>query len=157
MFAEHATWASEQRAWLAIMAGGFEPRFDELAGAQCLHGEVHPANVLFRAADGTAILVDFEESVHVFAPPAWDLAFLVQRFCLRDNPPAVVRAARLSIVAEAYGRPLPALARMMRQAAWFSIAVILEARISQGLVTPRDEYEKFVRLEQQGQALESVL
>lgn len=157
VFAEHASWASEHRGWLAAMTEQFQPWFDEHPHAQCLHGEVHPGNVIFRSDDGAAVLVDFEESVQVFAPTAWDLAYLVQRFCLRDDPPPSVALQRLSVVADAYGSPLPALAAMMRQAAWFSMAAIVELRLSQGVVTPTNEYDKFVRLARQGQAFEGVL
>jgi hypothetical protein len=113
--------------------------------------------VVFRSIDGAAVLVDFEESVHVFGPPAWDLAFLVQRFCLCDDPSPSVGLQRLAVVAEAYGGPLPGLATMMRQAAWFSMATIIDLRMSHGVVTPMDEYDKFVRLARQARAFEGVL
>lgn len=156
-FAEHAWWASAHRDWLRAMTAEFDPRLDARPHAQCLHGEIHPGNVIFRATDGAAVLVDFEESVHVFAPPAWDLAFLVQRFCLLDDPPPAVRRERLSVVADAYGGLGPDLPAMMRQAAWLSIAAIVDLRASQAAVTPTDEYDKFVRLERQARALEGVL
>ncbi len=157
VFAEHVSWAIAHRDWLSAMTAQFEPRLDEYPHAQCLHGEIHPGNVVFRSNDGAAVLVDFEESVHVFAPPAWDLAFLVQRFCLFDDPSPSVRLQRLSVVANAYGGPLPDLTAMMRQAAWLSIAAIVDLRRSQGAVTPTDEYDKFVRLERQTRAFEGVL
>jgi Ser/Thr protein kinase RdoA (MazF antagonist) len=157
LFAEQASWAGRHRDWLGAMVDHFEPRLDERPAAQCLHGEVHPGNVVFRSEDGAAVLVDFEESVHVFAPPAWDVAFLVQRFCLSDEPTLALAEQRLAIVWHAYGGRVPGLAEMMRQAAWFSIAAILDMRVSQGIVTPVAEYEKFVRLERQGRCFEEVL
>jgi hypothetical protein len=157
VFGEQAAWARRHRDWLGTMADRFEPRLDERAEAQCLHGEVHPGNVLFRADDGAAVLVDFEESVHVFAPPAWDVAFLVQRFCLFDDPAPARARERLALVSRAYGPRVVDLAGMMRQAAWFSIAAILDMRLSQGIATPVAEYDKFVRLERQARAFEGVL
>lgn len=157
LFGEQAAWAARHRGWLAEMVEKAEPCLGEYPRAQCLHGEVHPANVLFDLQDGAAILVDFEESVHLYAPPAWDLAYLVQRFCLADEPTPFVRGERLEVVERAYGRPLPPLAGMMRQAAWFSLAVLLDLRLSEGLQTPLSEYDKFVRLERQARALEGVL
>lgn len=157
LFAEQAAWAMRHRDWLAVMADRFEPRLDERPEAQCLHGEVHPGNVLFRVDDGAAVLVDFEESVHVFAPPAWDVAFLVQRFCLFDDPTPAVARERLAIVSRAYGPRVADLAWMMRQAAWFSVAAILDMHLSQGIVTPPTEYDKFVRLERQSRAFEDLL
>lgn len=156
LFAERAPWASAHREWLGEMVERFEPRFDALSDAQCVHGEVHPGNVLFRRRDGAAVLIDFEESVHLFVPPVWDLAFLVQRFCLRDNPPVSVVLERLALVADGYGKPLPPLAPMMRQAAWFLVATIVDLRIT-GVITPTSEYDKFVRLERQARALEDFL
>jgi hypothetical protein len=157
LFAERSAWAAAHRDWLVEMAERFAARFDELPGAQCLHGEVHPGNVLFRSGDDGAVLVDFEESVHVFAPPAWDLAFLVQRFCLGDDPAPGVARRRVSTAADAYAGPWPRLAPMMRQAAWFSVAVIVEARTAYGVITAADEYDKFVRLERQARAFEEAL
>lgn len=157
VFAERASWAAEHRDWLSAMTKQFDPRLEEYPHAQCVHGEIHPGNVVFRSNGGAAVLLDFEESVHVFAPAAWDLAFLVQRFCLRDDPPPSIRRQRLAVVADAYGSPLPGLATMMRQAAWCSIAAIVDLRMSQGAVTPTDEYDKFVRLERQSRAFEGVL
>ncbi len=157
VFAERAVWAGEHRDWLVAMTEQFEPRLDEDSRAQCLHGEIHPGNVVFRSDDGAAVLVDFEESVQVFAPPAWDLAFLVQRFCLRDDPAPSVGLERLAAVADAYGSPLPGLTAMMRQAAWFSMAAIVDLRMSHGVVTPTDEYDKFVRLARQAQAFAGIL
>lgn len=156
VFAERASWAAEHRDCLLELTKEFEPRLDQDPHAQCLHGEIHLGNVVFCSTNGSAALLDFEESVHVFAPPAWDLAFFVQRFCLYDDPPRAVGLQRLSIVANAYGRPLPILAKMMRQGAWFSIVTILDMRISLGIVTPVSEYDKFVRLARQARALEGV-
>lgn len=156
LFAEQASWASAHRKWLGEMVERFELKFDELSDAQCVHGEIHPGNVLFRKRDGVAVLVDFEESVHLFMPPTWDLAFLVQRFCLRDDPPLSVALERLAIVEAAYRKPLPPLALMMRQAAWFTVATIVGLRIS-GVITPVSEYDKFVELERQARAFEGLI
>src|SRR5205814_9156866 len=116
-----------------------------------------PSTVLLRADDCAAVLVGFEESVNMFAPPAWYVAFLVQRFCLSDDPAPTAARERLAIVSLAYGPPVPDLAGMMRHAAWFCIAAILDMRLSQGLATPGGEYDKFVRLERQTHTFERLL
>ena len=46
---------------------------------------------------------------------------------------------------------------MMRQAAWFSIAAILERHVSRRIVTPLEEYKKFVDLERQARSYETAL
>lgn len=157
LFAEHAAWARTHRKWLSEMVQYFEPRFQDAPGAQCLHGEVHPANVLFQEEDKTAVLIDFEESVHIFAPCEWDLAFFVQRFCLRDSPSAAIAQQRIRIIFDAYGRPASDLVFMMRQVAWFSIAIIVDLRVSQGILTPLAEYDKFIKLEQQACAFQGIM
>ncbi len=148
-FGEHAAWAAQHGEWLTTLVERYAPRLDERPDAQCIHGEIHPGNVIFEDNDGTAVLVDFEESAHVYAPPAWDLAWLVQRFCLRDGPSPSLLRQRLDAVTEAYGAPLPALPEMMRQAAWHSMVNIVSQYVFAHLLTPRSELEKFVHLEQQ--------
>ena len=155
--AEHVLWADTHRDWLAAMTEHFDPQLDRWPGAQCLHGQIHRGNVVFRSDTGAAVLVDFEESIHVFAPVAWDVAHLVQRFCLHDDPPISVARERCSIVSKAYGTTVVGLSEMIRQAAWLSVAAILERHVSQGIKTPLEEYEKFVRLERQTRTYESVL
>ena len=80
-----------------------------------------------------------------------------QRFSLSDDPAPAAARERLAIVSRAYGPPVPDLAGMMRQAAWFCIAAILDMRLSQGLATPGGEYDKFVRLERQTHTFERLL
>jgi hypothetical protein len=148
-------WAETHEEWLAELVAQYEPAFHELPGAQCLHAQIHRANVLFTDA-GAPVLVDFEEAVQTFAPVSWDLAYFVQRFCLHDSPGAEVLRARLGVVRAAYGAPLAGLAEMMRQTAWFS-AVILVDYHARGIRSPLAEYEKFVRLERQAVALAPLL
>jgi len=155
--AEYASWANTHRDWLVAMTEHFDPHLDRWPGAQCLHGQIHRYNVLFRSDDGAAVLVDFEDSVHVFAPVDWDLAYLVQRFCLDDDPPLSVGRDRYSIIAKAYGISVRGLTEMMRQTAWLSVAAILGRHVSHDIVTPLAEYDKFVRLERQTRTYESVL
>jgi len=157
LFGERASWAVTHRDWLSEMVNQFDQHLNERPDAQCVHGEIHPGNVLFRASDDKAVLIDFEESTHLFMPPAWDLAFLVQRFCLKDKPSPAVARERLAVIAEGYGGSLPKLATMMRQAAWFTLATILDLRATQSVVTPIAEYDKFVELERQTLTYEGVV
>ena len=144
-------WAETHRDWIEELMRAYQPRFDLLENAQCLHGQVHRANVIF-AENRTPVLVDFEEAVHTFAPVAWDLAYFVQRFCLHDDPPENVRSQRLAVLREAYGAPVSGVAQKMRQTAWLSALVLIEDH-SRGISSPRSEYEKFVRLEEQARSL----
>lgn len=157
IFGSNAKWARQNRDWLRELAISYTPRFDQLPDAQCLHGEVHSGNVIFRAEGDEPVLVDFEESVHVFAPPAWDLAWLLQRFCLFDNPARDTVCERLGVIIEHYGSKPAGLASMMRQIAWFSVAVIVDLYTRENVESPQTECEKFMRLERQAAALVNVL
>ena len=156
IFEEYAGWAESNKEWLKNMAERFDPEFHCLPESQCIHGEIHPGNVLFME-NGSPVLLDFEESVHVYAPATWDLAYFVQRFCLQDNPDEATIFDRLTVIKKEYGGPIPKLASMMRQLAWFSVAVILDFRLNHNILTPISECEKFVRLERQAKALENIL
>ena len=157
VFIERADWAAQHRDWLAMLVDLFTPRLDLASDAQCLHGQIHPANVVYQMADGTPILVDWEEAVQSFASPAYDLAYFFQRFCLRDNPSPHVLQQRLAAVTSGYGQALPRLATMIRQTCWLSMAVIVDLRLSHNLVTSLTEYNKFVMLEKQARALGDTL
>lgn len=155
-FSTDETWALRNAEWLGVMVDEYAPRFDQMNGAQGLHAQVHRANVLFRRVDGQAVLLDFEEAVQTFAPVAWDMAYFVQRFCLSDTPGEAVLRERLLVVREAYGSPVPGLAEMMRQTAWFSMAILFDYH-QRGIISPVAEYDKFVRLEKQARELAGIL
>jgi thiamine kinase-like enzyme len=156
VFAERADWARRNEDWLRQMVARLDTRMDLRPLAQCVHGELHRANVMYSDA-GEAVLIDFEESPFLFAPVTWDIAFFFQRFCLWDKPLLDVARHRLNVVAESYGAPLPRLAPDMSQIAWYTLASIVEARLSAGVVTPVEEYDKFVMLQRQAESYEGVL
>jgi hypothetical protein len=155
-FSSDETWAMRNSDWLRAMVDGYAPRFDQMDSAQGLHAQVHRANVLFRRVDARAVLLDFEESVQTFAPVAWDMAYFVQRFCLPDAPDEMGLRDRLRVVRDAYGSPVPCLAAMMRQTAWFSMAILFDYH-QRGIISPISEYDKFVRLETQARELAEIL
>jgi len=137
-------WARVNQNWLRQLVEGFDPWMLRRAGAQCVHGEVHAGNVLF--ADGRAVLLDFEEATHVFAPPAWDLAYAVQRFCLSADLGVARTAERIACLRRGYGGPLPPLVETMRQIAWYMATVVFVTKADEGLATPDSEFAKFIRL-----------
>jgi hypothetical protein len=155
-FAKDPEWAKSRRDWLAGMLAEFNPRFDEDKGAQTLHAQIHRGNVVF-LADGSPVLVDLEEAVHTYAPPEWDIAHLVQRFCLFDSPSPAILADRLAVIAKTYGAAYHGLAKMMRRIAWLSIAILVQDHLLDDAGAPTSEYEKFTRLEQQARELEGQL
>jgi hypothetical protein len=152
-FCQDASWAQSQSQWLGGLVEGFQARCDLLPPSQCLHGQIHQANVLYAPAP---VLVDWEEAVQTYAPVEWDLAYFTQRFCLHDGPPRDLARERLGAVREAYGAPLGDVSAMMRHVAWLS-AVILTEYHQAGVQSPLGEYEKFVRLEEQARDLRGLL
>ncbi|MDC0831677.1 phosphotransferase [Geitlerinema sp. CS-897] len=150
IFGSTEAWVRKNMNWLQLLVTMFDPRMDLRPSAQCLHGEVHPGNVLFQ--EGYPILIDFEESVHTFAPPDWDLAFLVQRFCMNRKTGELDRNL-FKAVTDGYGTSLPPLSMTMRQAAWFSVAVALQS-IRNGLIVPNSELDKFVLFEEFARSIE---
>jgi hypothetical protein len=156
-FGPYPEWAERESCWLEQMVREFQPRFDLMAGAQCLHAQVHRGNVIFRADDDTPVFLDFEESVYTFAPVAWDLAYFIQRFALYDDPSPELLARRLECIRVNYGALGAGVAAMMRQTAWLSVAILARDWNAQQLRVPLAEYEKFVRLEKQARELEAVL
>jgi hypothetical protein len=152
-FCQEDSWARANAPWLARLVEGFRPRCDLLPGSQCLHGQIHQANVLY--APGP-ILLDWEEAVQTYAPAQWDLAYFVQRFCLYDDATPDTVRARLAEIRRAYGAPLGDLAAMMQHVAWLSAVVLVQYHQS-GIESPLAEYAKFVLLEEQAREWRPLL
>lgn len=73
------------RSRVAEAALHYDPWFEFGGQSQCLHGDLSPGNILF-AADGTAVLTDFEQSSFACRPRLFDLGMAVLRFCLEGCP-----------------------------------------------------------------------
>jgi hypothetical protein len=75
---------------------------------------------------------------------------------LRDNPTQEILKHRINVIREGYGN-FTNLSWMMRQLAWYSIAVILDLNNNYNIAIPLSEYTKFVRLEQQARNLRNSI
>ena len=155
IFFEKVDWAKKNIKWLDEMACCFNPNYYTDPRAQCLHGEVHPANVII-SNDNKPFFIDFEESMHVYATVEWDLAYFVQRFCLRDNPNSFLLEQRLEVVKNGYGN-FSQLSEMMRQISWYCIAMIIYLRVTHNIKVPRVEYDKFIKFEQQAKSYTGII
>lgn len=151
----YAEWIVANARWIAETAATcpLGPLLD-IPEAQCLHGEPHLGNVLFQ--DGQAVLLDFEESVHLHAARAWDLAFAVQRFMLADDPSADLLHRRLAAFEAGYG-DAACDPQAMRTVAWTTLLAIFDLWRNECIVTPTAELDKFRRLERQGRTVERML
>jgi len=121
-------WANAHRDWIEGVLERFSADFAGRPGAQVLHGEIHPGNVLFRKSDNAAVLIDFEEAPVTFAPPDWDHAYLAQRFGMTE-------------------KPSEALTAMMRDIAGCLLCIAARLAFEEGVETPITEFEKFHRLD----------
>ena len=155
MFYERAPWIQKRKEWLLEVINDYSPHFQERDLAQCIHGQVHPGNVIFNNEKAT--LLDLETAARIYAPPSWDLAYFVQRFCMYDGTSPSMLANRLEVVQEGYGEKLPPLTRIMRDASIFSIISAIGYRLKDGVLVPESEFEKFHHMERQALSMESVL
>ena len=96
--------------------------------------------------DGDVVLFDFEASAHTFAPPSWDFAFLIQRFCLAQGRMPTPFTA---LIQETFGDRTAEIAEIMKQIAWHLVAILVDQRTRMDVIAPSLEYNKFVKLERQ--------
>jgi hypothetical protein len=157
VFHERESWAKENAAWLKGMVDHYDPEFHKYPDAQCIHGEVHPANVIFQKDDGKAVLVDFETSIHAFTAPAWDLSYFILRFVLRNPIFNKKPMHYIQLIEEAYEHPIPPLAMMMRQTCWYCIACSVVNRVDKDMIAPLSEYNKFVKFERQIKSMVHIM
>jgi len=147
LFYDRREWAERNYEWLKMMVEGFNPYLCQEPDAQCVHGELHSGNVIFSLQDGPVILIDFEETPDAWFPPAFDIAYLVHRFCMDQNISKGLFNSRLKIVEDNYGKIPSGLKNMMRQVCWYNIALLIDRSIRRESVSSEKEYDKFVKLE----------
>jgi hypothetical protein len=154
IFGPSESWAITNKQFLSELVDGYEPNQMDLEGAQCIHGDLHPGNVIYQGS-GKAMLIDFEYSPAAFAPVEWDLAYLVQRFCLRQLSGSALTEG-LETVARVYGTPMRDLADAMRQTCWYCVTAA-QVLCAQGIVVPVSEYEKFAMMSEQANEMRGLL
>ncbi len=116
----------------------------EASHAQVVHGEIHRGNVIF--IDNQAVLIDFEECVHSYFSPLWDVAYLFQRFCLFDWPNEHQYKERLSVIKSYFDLDESCLFHYMRLAIKLIILVAHYNDVIGSYRTPLREYDKFIKL-----------
>jgi Ser/Thr protein kinase RdoA (MazF antagonist) len=77
LFRDMAPWARDHRDWLAEMAALADPGPGNRGLEQCLHAQVHPGNVIFRAEDGETGFSGFRGKLPGPCLAGWDVAHLV--------------------------------------------------------------------------------
>lgn len=81
-------WCRENLDFLTTLAEGFHPGLDTMGAdrVQCIHGDIHPGNVLFLPGGQPPLIIDFEDTCHSYLPLLVDLSVMVLRFCLVHSP-----------------------------------------------------------------------
>lgn len=154
LWRERSGWARRRLRPLLALLDEAPLRLDQQPGAQCLHGEVHTGNVLF--IRHRPVLLDFEESVRHFAPPAWDFGFIAQRFAAAPGLPSAECRRRIRILERHGGLGPRQLAAAMRDICRYSLAVLACQRIEERVLAPVAEYEKFLRFAAAAHKLEAA-
>ena len=140
----YRAWIKENSDWLKDMSGSTDLFFfTDTDKSQCIHGEPHPANILFQNND--AIFLDFEEAVHLFVSTAWDLAFITQRFILLSDAPVSKKREQIGLLSESYGSDI-FNTEAMKALNWITLLIIFDLWIERNRSVPLSECKKFKRL-----------
>lgn len=146
-FYELSKWAEQNRDWLKEAVGNFNPYMCLIDGSQCVHGELHTGNVIFSLENSDVIITDFEETPDAWFPVSFDLAYLVHRFCLFDEPSNALFLKRLKMIKDSYGFLPPDLKEMMLQVCRYLIVLIFDRCMRRESIVPEEECDKFLKLE----------
>jgi len=141
----HRDWIEKNSLETGKIISFFDPYIFNKDGACVLHGEVHPANILFDRKNKRAVFIDFEESVHTFAPVSWDLAYFVLRFIFADEPDMALAERRIVALERSYGKTGQDLFDYMVKSVSFSIVTAFSL-IKDKIAVPVVELDKFLNL-----------
>lgn len=148
MFHEFIPWLERNQEWLSEMLKHFNPYLCDHTNAQCIHGDLNVGNVIFNSQLGKVIICDFEESPDAYFPPAFDYAYIIQRFCMFSCDNKAIFLERLAKITPLFGE-LPAnLKYVMRSVCWYNLSLILGRCYRRESISSEDELNKFMQLEQ---------
>lgn len=71
-------WLRANEAWLHFHFDTFRLDFFHSEDAQCLHGDLHPRNMLFAPGE-KLMFIDFDDSYKSFSSPLYDIAYIYAR------------------------------------------------------------------------------
>lgn len=99
-FNDYAEWLHSNRDDMKRIAVSFNQDYLDAEGSQGLHCDFHPGNVII---SDKAHIFDFEKSYMVFAPVNYDLAYLMDRFCMSYSISAPEYWERMEYLKKVYG------------------------------------------------------
>lgn len=139
-FTQHEEWVKKNCDWLDKILGEYNPYFEDMSGAQCLHGQIHPGNVLF--VDSQAILFDTETSIHTFAPVDWDYSWVLQRFIINQDIEKKESLKYLELLAYS-PTGINRLLNMTKQNTICSVVSVFDYCLNKNVSVPQSELDKF--------------
>jgi Ser/Thr protein kinase RdoA (MazF antagonist) len=156
-----ARWSSlEALAWTARLQGPLAQRLARFLsrrvevqgllsdGAQPVHDDLHPGNVLFGRDGDVLAFLDFEEALHSHGSTWIDLAWIIERFCLLGPAPAradLLARSFLDAYCQAGGRPSGAAGVLADALLWrnYRALAVLAAQPEPSTPARHAEWSKF--------------
>ncbi|MBK86320.1 MAG: hypothetical protein CMC86_03870 [Flavobacteriaceae bacterium] len=139
-FENHSGWAKNNQKWLTKILEEYNPYFEDMLGAQCLHGQIHPGNVLF--VRGNPILFDTETSIHTFAPVEWDFSWVLQRFIINQELSNEDSLKFIKLLAKNKSE-IAKLIYMAKLNTIYSVVAVFDYSINKSISVPQSELDKF--------------
>jgi hypothetical protein len=140
-FKEYSSWVHLHQDWLENILSHYDPMFYKMPNAQCIHGQVHPGNVMF--IKNKATIFDLETSIMTYAPKCWDYSWILQRFCLDYNLEKKELSKKVRLIVKYSNEKLSSLLKMARIISVNNVLSVFDYRINQDTIVPQSELEKF--------------
>lgn len=145
-FGIFSEWVSTNAVFLTQAMPALVLTMHRDARAQCLHGDLHPGNVLF-PEKGLPFIIDFDACETLFAPLSYDLAYMLFRFCILEpsrNQDLFMKKVRM--LYKVYGDRMPSLKELTDMIQTISlklIVMVLSNYLTGGVESSVAELEKF--------------
>tara|TARA_X000001036_G_scaffold439842_1_gene492620 strand:- start:3203 stop:4222 length:1020 start_codon:yes stop_codon:yes gene_type:complete len=141
IFNEHSSWVFSHQDWIGELLNNHNPNLLEMPDAQCIHGQIHPGNVIF--AENKVVIFDLETSITTYAPWAWDYAWVLQRFCLDYGLENAKLVDKLEIIESYSNLKIDDLFRMAKIVVAENILSVFDYCINKKILVPQSELNKF--------------
>jgi len=139
-FGKYEEWVKKHHIWLDEILDEFDPHLDQMPNAQCLHGQIHPGNVLFIVDE--VVLFDTETSINTFAPVYWDYSWVFQRFIINQDIELEDSLPYINFLANSK-KDINNLISMTKQNIAHSVVTVFNYFVNEGILVPQSELDKF--------------
>ncbi|MFO7727445.1 MAG: phosphotransferase [Desulfonatronovibrio sp.] len=121
--------------------------------AQIVHGDLNFGNVLF--VEGRAQIIDYETACYSWLPVDFDLAMVIERFCLNTHSPELAKRLSLLFLRTYKSSPFNVADRLICVS--LRSLLVLSDYLHRDLSFPKQEWSKFIRLIHHSQTARSWL